>query len=578
MRRIAMVVLAALGVAAGCSFVTDFPDIDPLQGGGAAGGGVTGGGGGVAGGGGATGGGGGAEGGGAGECLEVACQNCIAGAASCPNVSGAFVLQGEPSVPSPNADTRLYLTDGVAVGPNAARFIGTFAGATLESESGLLTAAGAPQSGFIVNQAGEALGGASACLDGGTPSGGEVFFNGLTMTGSGERAIVGAYEGGRMVFFPTTLACGTTSNGFSDGPETSADSFTPFIVWLTARNDSVDGAYEPAAAGPARGRDNGYLSDVTGVPAIDDTTIAAVGLARANPFTAMPTFHPEGNYYVITSNNPGSGQVVTLPFRECSSDGFLEFQGLLSSIAFGDPDEVWVGGTGCGVTEGYTEQPRSFLTRFTVDGNDDLVSPSTLEVGDDGNPMSISDIAVGTFNLFAAGTYSGQPMATLADGVTPVPTGFGGDGFVMSFARASFTNFANPVWFTQIVSESGPAAIEALVHDNGRLFVTGSLPDVGGIGDAQVCFTSEALQGGRAFVAELDPATGGLVWLQMDGFQVPQQTLEPEVFARGVAVVPQTGGLLAATRTHGQMLLGCDDDTTDDTNRTEVHVRWLDFP
>jgi hypothetical protein len=60
------------------------------------------------------------------------------------------------------------------------------------------------------------------------------------------------------------------------------------------------------------GRDNGYLSDVTGVPAIDDTTIAAVGLARANPFTAMPTFHPEGNYYVITSNNPGSGQVVTL--------------------------------------------------------------------------------------------------------------------------------------------------------------------------------------------------------------------------------------------------------------------------
>jgi hypothetical protein len=255
MRRIAMVVLAALGVAAGCSFVTDFPDIDPLQGGGAAGGGVTGGGGGVAGGGGATGGGGGAEGGGAGECLEVACQNCIAGAASCPNVSGAFVLQGEPSVPTPNADTRLYLTDGVAVGPNAARFIGTFAGATLESESGLLTAAGAPQSGFIVNQAGEALGGASACLDGGTPSGGEVFFNGLTMTGSGERAIVGAYEGGRMVFFPTTLACGTTSNGFSDGPETSADSFTPFIVWLTARNDSVDGAYEPAAAGPARGRD-----------------------------------------------------------------------------------------------------------------------------------------------------------------------------------------------------------------------------------------------------------------------------------------------------------------------------------
>lgn len=193
------------------------------------------------------------------------------------------------------------------------------------------------------------------------------------------------------------------------------------------------------------------------------------------------------------------------------------------------------------------------------------------------DPIAITELAVSDEMVIVAGTYSGLPIPTLAGG-GDVPYGDDTEGFVMAFARSGWTNQSKPVWFSRIASDGGPAQIDALAIDAGKVFVAGSIADGGGIGSAQGCFTSTPLGRGRAFFAQLSEGEGTLDWLHMDGFAATNVPDLSNHFARGTALLPRVGGLLTATSTHGEMLLDCGQGSTDANERPEAFVRLFDFP
>jgi len=562
---------SALTIAA-CSFVTDFPDVETLgtgaSGADAPGGGNTGGSGATAGdGGGGNTGGDSTGGGGAVPCVSADCQNCISVAGSCPAAEEPelFTLFGVPATPGA---TTVFLND-IVVQSAGARFIGTF-----RDSGGIGMIANASslhslnqQAGFILDENGSAIAGAAACNDDGTNGGDETIFAGATVSDD-QLVIAGLFEGGRMVLFDNTLDCAATGNGMIDGPGgNDVANFVPFLLWLD-KDDLVSRSLEPTAeAGP----ENGYLADVAALGGGSVGQVAAIGIAHRDPFNAGADFENEFRYYVVSSSGPTPTALVPLPKTSCKD--FNQLDGLRASVAVDSADQVWFAGTGCPF--GPTGPDQSFLGRFS--NGVDLSGMLTMSLGSSKDPIAITEVAVSDDMVVVAGTYAGSPIAAL-DGGGDIPTGDDADGFVMAFDRAAWGNQADPIWFQRIASDGGPAIIDALVIDGGRVFVSGSVADGGGIGSAQGCFGSKPLGKGRAFYAQLSELSGTLNWLRMDGFAVGGSLPPTNFFARGSALLPQKGGLLTATRSHGEVFLTCGPTSTDDQSRPEVHVRFFDFP
>jgi hypothetical protein len=546
-------------LASACSFITDFREIETLSEGGAGGNNV-----------GGSGGGGGGDGGGEDCGSAEACLNCLSDAGSCPPINArTFPISAPPSEPAQmNTVTSATITDIVGAS-NGIRYIGAFRD---EGGNGLLAAGqtlsmGNQQAGFVLGGDGRPIFGAGACDDDGTQGGDEVVFSAATVTAD-TMVVTGMFEGGRMVFFSDTMDCMDTTVSLN-GPATSGQEFVPFIFWTDPSADTLNRSLEP---GTENGSDNGYLADIAGAPRGAPGQVVAIGVAARDPFGMDAIFDDTFRYYVISTSGPVPTALVPLTVRPCQAAGTLD--GLRSSIAFDVDGSTWVAGTGCPLEENLGPD-QSFLSRFTEGVT--LTGLNEKSMGSATNPMGITDVVVSADTVIVAGTYSGLPIEQLADG-SPVPAGDDGDGFVMAFSRAEWSNQDDPIWFVRIQSDIGPATIGHLTVLNGLVSVTGSIDDGGGIGSSVRCFSSTPPGMGRAFVAQLSETSGALEWMRVDGFEATDAGDATNYFARGTALYAEGKALLTAMSTHGELLLGCDDSSTNNENRPEIFVRLFDLP
>jgi hypothetical protein len=188
--------------------------------------------------------------------------------------------------------------------------------------------------------------------------------------------------------------------------------------------------------------------------------------------------------------------------------------------------------------------------------------------------MSVTEVAVTDDTILVAGTYSGTPDV----GLDNIPTGHpDGDGFVMAFLRAEYTNQSPALWFQRIQSVQGRGEVETLVVDGDRVFVGGKLGVDGGIPPYTSCTSSVTPGRGKAFVAMLNEGTGSLDWFRQDGFE---PSIEPQsllnAYAKTTALAFRSdGSLVTATGSHGYMLLDCNSNSTPMELAPQVSVRQL---
>ncbi|MEJ7731826.1 MAG: hypothetical protein WKG00_21780 [Polyangiaceae bacterium] len=536
--------------APACSLLTDFPDVVASSAGG--------------------GGSGGAGGGGCGEC-----RNCYEGARACPEVASIFDVQAPTSTPGPGANTNVAVNDGVST-PSGVRLVGSFrnaGGAGLQVGGSTLTAMGDRGMGFVVGEDGTLLIGAGPCTDRSERGGDEVFFmSAAAVNDMGSELLVvgGAFEGRRLVFTGNTLDCGNTSNGVIEGPTAQAPTdFVPFLAWLDALTGQGINALAPTQSF------DGYFADVAAIPEADDGSVVAIGLARGNPFAVSPTW-PDFQYFVARVVGPSGGvdaSTVALDYRTCLSDHYATLDGLRASIAADHAvNDAFVGGTGCPVAAPQDQGDRSFLGRIGLDGELDPEPFRTF--GGAGNPVAITEVAVSTLHVVVAGTYSGNPGIELTGG-GQAPAGTDSDGFVMAFARDGWSNTSNPVWFLQITSNAGPASIRDLKLADDRIYVAGSIAESGEVGDVEACVETPSPDT-RAFFAEILADTGTAAWFRVEGSAVGGTDPAP-FFATGTTVVRTADVLVTATGTHGELVLGCGESSTNTLDRPQVTVRRLEL-
>jgi len=559
--------LGALALVGACSFLTDFPDVETAP----------------AGGNGGSGGAGstatstsdtsssglGGEGGGP-PCTE--CRNCFPDGAVCPDVTttDSYVLVAPPAMPDPMARIA-WATDGAQLSGLDYVFVGTYS-SQLSTPTGTITSTGTEQGGFVLRGGPSPFSfGTAVCTAGGTPANDEVFLNGVALAPGGTSLVIGgAFQGDKLALYSSTIDC-AMPEGEVNGPAPLGDSnLVPFLVWVAADTGLVLKSLEP---GVEEQDNNGYISDVTAAPnAPDPDRVVAIGLANGNPFDANPTDGDGFGFYLVSSDGVANpfylaplGVACTQPF------GTFTLPGLRSAVATDSADDfVWAAGSGCLGDE------RSFLVRVPLMPDGSFGTPLEATYGRPGHPMSISEVAVSTAHVVVAGTYSGQPEADWLGNVSGFEPGDDGDAFVMAFDRALWTNEIRPKWFRRIRSQGDypdgldDATVDALVVDADRVSITGRVGEEGGIGAAYGCFTGPPLSRGRAYVAQLDEATGGVGWLRIDGFT---ELAVNDHFARGTALVPLSGAIVTATSTHGGMVLECGGSSVGANDEPLAHIR-----
>ncbi len=557
--------LGALALVGACSFLTDFPDVETAP----------------AGGNGGSGGAGstatstsdtsssglGGEGGGP-PCTE--CRNCFPDGAVCPDVTttDSYVLVAPPIMPDPMARIA-WATDGAQLSGFDYVFIGTYS-SELSTPTGTITSTGTQQGGFVLRGGPSPFSfGTAVCTDGGLPADDEVFMNGVALAPGGTSLVIGgAFQGDRMALYPSTIDC-SGATGQVNSPTPGDSNLVPFLVWAAAGTGSVLKSLEPGAE---LDNNNGYISDVAGLPnATDPDHVVAIGLANGNPFDGSTADIPGFGYYLVSSNGVANPFYLDPTSVECTErfDAF-SLPGLRSAVAADTDGFVWAAGSGCLGDE------RSFLVRVPVMPDGSFGTPVEAIYGRPGHPMSISKVAVSTPHVVVAGTYSGEPEESWLGTVSGFEPGDDGDAFVMAFDRVPWTNQLAPKWFRRIRSQGDhpdgldDATVDALVVDSDRVSITGRIGEEGGIGAAYGCFTSPPLQRGRAYLAQLDEATGGVGWLRIDGFDLAPGD---DHFARGTALVPLSGAIVTATSTHGEMLLECDGSSVGVNDAPLAHIR-----
>ncbi len=562
---IAVAPLGLLLLLGACSFLTDFPDIEPLasSGGGGSGGGAS-----------STGEttstGLGGEGGGP-PCTE--CRICFPDGAICPETepSASYTLAAPASTPGPMARIT-WVTDGAQLSGTDYALIGTF-NTELAMPGGPISANGTVQGGFVLRggeDRDEYRFGAATCA-GGAPFSDEVFLNGVAFTPAGALVVGGGFQGDRLAFFSSTLDCASPPS-FIDSPTLGDANIVPFLVWVDAETSNVIDALDPEIEDQ---EENGYVSDVAALTLADDMDrVVAIGFANGNPFDGI-TDAPGLGYYLVSADGPTGENYLDPISVECATLYETNtIPGLRSGVAVDDAGVVWAAGAGCG-----TDQ-RSFLVKVPTSPDGTFGAPTEATFGDRGNPIAISEVAVSSAHVVVAGTYSGTPRSTWTEGVPGFEPGDEGDAFVMAFDRATWTNQIKPKWFRRIRSTSvhpeglDDATVDALVVDSNRVSISGRIGSEGGIGAAYGCFISEDLGRGRAYVAQLDENSGGVGWLRIDGYEVSGTA---DRFARGTALVPLSGALISATSTHGEIVLECGGDSVGAGDTPLAHVRhfWL---
>lgn len=580
--------LLTLSTTMACSFITDFRDVeDAGQGGEPT---TTTGGNGGNGGDGASGGNGG-DGGTGGDGGNIVnpcspCRNCFApDADQCPNVptiGESTVLATPDSTPAAIGPTNnVIINDGVRLDDSndpLVRFVGHFnvrTGAP-ELEVGNTSLIGAPGAGFVLDQDGELLLAAQACVDTAKFFPDETFFFATALAPNSaaatddELVIAGAFEGERAVLYTGASApdCEDLVSPQITGPAGNRNDFTPFIAWFDAQTNELQRTLTPDTAEETR---NGYLSDIAALNG-PGGPVVGIGMASADPFSSED-FAGDVHYYVVRADGPTNPQVEVLDYRSCKADHYATLDGLRSGIAVDSEEQVWFAGTGCPFALG-TGPDQSFLGRM----NADLSGLEVRTLGAGNNSMGISRIAVSEDWVVVAGTYTGLPI----DEVTSrqdVPSGSDGDGFIMAFDRRTWNDGASPAWFKRIGVDDDPANITGLVIDNGRVFVSGRFGGNGDVVPEEVCFDSAAIGRGRAFFAMFSEETGDLDWLRIDGFEAPvPDGNESDFIAQGTMVLPVTGAVYTATTSHGKMLFTCGESSTGDDDRTRAFLRKFDLP
>jgi hypothetical protein len=565
----AAIALAPVGLVTllgACSFLTDFPDIEPL----ASGSGGSGGAGSSTSTGETTSTGLGGEGGGP-PCTS--CRTCYPDGAVCPETepSASYVLTAPVSTPGPMARIA-WVTDGAQLSGTDYALIGTF-DTQLAMPGGPISANGTQQGGFVLRggTAADAYRFGAATCAGGTAFNDEVFLNGVALTADGTLVVGGGFQGDRLAFFSSTLDCAAPPS-FIDSPTDGDANIVPFVVWVNVETSNVIDALDPEIENQ---EENGYISDVAALaPADDADRVVAIGFANGNPFDATADA-PGFGYYLVSADGP-TGEIFLDPISvECTTlyDEFT-IPGLRSGVAVDDAGVVWAAGAGCGTDR------RSFLVKVPTSPDGTFGASVEAVFGDRDNPIAISKVAVSSAHVVVAGTYTGTPRAGWDVGVPGFEVGDEGDAFVMAFDRATWTNQVKPKWFRRIRSTSvhpmglDDATVDALVVDSNRVSISGRIGSEGGIGAAYGCFTTPALGRGRAYVAQLAEDTGGVGWLRVDGYEVSGTT---DRFARGTALVPLSGALISATSTHGEIVLECGGDSVGAGDAPLAHVRhfWL---
>lgn len=556
-----------------CSFITDFRDVEALggsaQGAGGSGVGASG-----------AGGVGGAGGGGTGgfEVVCEACQNCLAvNSANCPTSTVMPTVLAAPlSVPSTSAQSGVLVNDAFTIGGEP-YFVGHFVDRTGANQFDIpgSTLSAQLSAGFVIDASGAVVSAASPCLnDGSGALGDETFFmSGAHVVNATKDEIVvaGAFEGERATFFNATQDCSAISGPHIAGPPNNGMNFVPFLTWIEVGGPSPlpRRSLTPIAASAGQ---NGYLSDVAAVPGTNSGEVVAIGLAQINPFGVGPAINDA--YYLVRSSGPNPSALEPLDFKSCKVNHFETLDGLRSSVAVAPDGEVWFAGSGCPSIAPQNDAERAFMGH----ASSDLATPVTRTFGNDTNLVSITEIAVSTSHVIVAGTYTGQVVPTLMNDA-PTDSGDEGDGFVMAFDRASWTDGSRPVWFRRIASDGGPAQITGLVVDNGRVFVSGHVGDDATIAPVQSCISSNALGRGRALFAMMSEANGGLDWMRIEGAEPPEPDPAGQqlFFATGTTIVPVNGAVYTATSSHGKMLLECGGNSTVD-NKPKATLRRLDLP
>jgi hypothetical protein len=562
-----LVGIAALGAA--CSFVTSFPDIEVVGGGSNVGGNAVGGngvGGNGVGGDGANNTGGDPTGGSV-PCVMGGCQNCLSAAGSCPVPGTPVRLVAPASTPDPMAATNIEIME-ILEKSDGLRYVGNFrdVNAMGLDTGGADMVIGNQQAGIVLGPAGVPITIGGACDDSGVPGGDEVVFTAATVADS-EIVIAGVFEGARLVLSPSSVDC--MASPVVDATPTAGDAFAPFLIWLNAGDDTVKWSLSPIGG---TGTDNGYLTDVAAFPGGELGRVAAIGVATRDPFNKGADFSAGYQYYALVSSGPVPTVLAPLGLGTCGASAGLD--GLRSSIAVDSQGQVWAAGTGCTVGQEGQGYDESFVMRFD---DETLEDPAIEGFGDASNPIGITEIVASDTMIIMAGTYSGSPIPTLADG-SDTPTGQDTDGFVMAYDRAGWSNQSEPIWFQRIASDSGDASVETLAVQGGRVFVGGKMGAGGGIGDAQGCWASVAMGRGRSYFAQLSEETGSLDWLHVEGFEARESADPSLFFARGMALLPTLGeDLETATGFHGEMLLDCDSSATNAASQPEVHLRLFNL-
>jgi hypothetical protein len=569
MLRVNLVALvAASATLAACSFFTKFEIEEVTSGGGGAGGSTStmpttttmatnagGGGGGV-----------GGEGGGEMPPCED-CRNCYPSLEACPAPMDQIEIESV-EMGTPSNQTRIvWTTDAVAVGTSY-MVVGTF-GAELAAPYGL-AGNGNIQSGFLI-RGDDALftRGFGTCLANDTPNDDEVFMTSMTKLPNNNVVLGGGYEGVDLVSFQGVLDCAAPH--IVDGPSTNEE-LVPFLVWWDPTDEISFAQLEPPVSGTS-GTANGYIADVVYLTGSADR-VAAVGIAEHDPFDANPGGGPT-NYYVVTAVNGGPAhEFLQLDGVTCDIiQDSTSLWGLRSSIASDINGDAWVVAAGCGGDDG-----RSGLWKLDVAANGVLSEAESGSWGDAQNPFVATEIALSETQLVIAGSYQGTPSQSWID--TPgFEPGDDGDAFVMAFPLADgmgrWNNTTPPSWFRRIRSDGTSdveATVEALIVADGAVWVAGKMAAEGGIGNNAGCFTTDALDGGRAYLAELDAGTGLVHFVKIDGFDT-RGTAGDYPLAWGTALVHPPNQLIHAVSSMGNIKLDCLGGVPNDTNVPRSTVR-----
>jgi len=577
-RRVAWVA-SALCLVAGCSLVTTFPEIEESTAAGAAGQGGAGGGTTNVGG---NGNGGGGAGAGGGECTPVLadCTDCAGTVEHCGAMLteiGSTTLIGPPNVPT--SDGFAEVTAGTTLASGAPVFAGVFQehlGVGLQGTNKL--SALDVGVGFISSADGDLLFGMSPC-DGTASSMTMGAIVSFPKASPPALAVVGGFTADRLLPFNGSTNCsgsGVIPSHVGNG------TITPYIYWFRENGNAMESLEPPA--GEQQINEHAMFLDAAVVDAqAANPNLVAIGVTTSSAFNALGAVDGT-KFFLLSAGTANLKSAKPLQFGPCQADAFNDFDRIDGSIAVDPVDGgVWVAGSdGCGgLDQPAGPQPTGFLQRWSTTAGAPGEAPTfdaatvTLPINST-NHFRVRRLVVTSDSILLAGVYTGVPSFKMAAGGDPDAGHAGGDAYVVRFPRAGFTNQSKATWFRRIASDNPLTNVLDLRADGGRIYVAGRVGTDLGIGDVFSCLTAD-LGGGRGFVAELDEATGAVNWMRLDGGlpQSPDGSAPPRRVSDTVVVPYGRGNLALATSSLGDVVLQCDESSTDVAKPT-VTLRMLE--